>query len=118
MITKQKRKVGRCILQYTDDRSDYDDLLMELDTLLAKVNPEGYWYAEVKNFGWNNRDGHRYLKATDARTFLRGILPNCDCHFKIYGYPKGLAIQNWHHDSPTGNEWYYIKRITAKEFTQ
>lgn len=116
MLTKNKPKVGKCLIQYMDDKCDFDDFLYELDTLLQKKNPNGYWYAEVKNFGWLNQSGHRYLKATDGKTFLRQILPDTDCHFKVYAYPNGLAIQNYHHDSPTGNEWYYVVKITEEKY--
>lgn len=99
-----------------EDDFAWEDLLTELQTLLNEKNPEGYWFAKVVNFGWRNMNGHQEFQTTDARTFLRKILPDTDCHFNIFDYKKnGLAIQNYHHDSPTGKEWYYITPRKPKE---
>ncbi len=90
---------------------EWEYFLEALEERLQKKNPDGYWRAEVKNFGWRGLNGGKYFKAENAQDFLHAILPNCDCTFKIYNNGKGLSIQNWHHDSPTGNEWYYIKPV-------
>lgn len=42
---------------------------------------------------------------------------DCDCTFSIYNYGRGLAIQNFHHDSPMG-EWYYILPCSEKTYEQ
>jgi len=100
-----------------DSEIAWDDLLLNLQAYLNKINPLGYWKASVKNFGWRNLDGQKRFFADTTKNFLRVILPDCDCHFNIYKNGKrGIAIQNYHHDSPTGNEWYYIYPITEKEF--
>lgn len=91
--------------------AEWDYYTEYLSEILHKKNPDGYWQAIVNGFGWRNLDGHKVLHAENGVDFLRAILPNTQCTFKIYNYGKGIAIQNWHHDSPTGNEWYYITPI-------
>ena len=86
----------------------WDDLKEYLTEVIRKKNPDGYWKAVVSNFGWRNQDGYKYFYTEQGEEFLRKLLPDTDCTFKIYNYGRGLAIQNWHHDSPVGNEWYYI----------
>lgn len=103
-----------------DARFEWECLLGELDTLIKKFS--GYWWVEVTSFGWQALSGHQEFTAEDGQTFLQKLLPQTDCHFKIYydddmDIPnwlsenvkklKGLRIQNFHHDSPTGREWYY-----------
>ena len=115
------KKIGKLIIEWVgdserDDEFAWDDFLVNLDEELKKKNKDIYWYVEVENFGWMKRSGHKYFTAKDAREWLSAILPDADCHFKIYNYGKGLAIQNYHHDSPTGNEWYYVKPITESTY--
>lgn len=103
--------------------SDYsiywDDLLInlsdEMDNIARRNKYFGYWIAEVTNFGWLNRDGMKEFKATDSSDFLAEILPKTDCTFQIFRKANELKIRCWHHDSPTGNEYYYIRPMTAKE---
>jgi hypothetical protein len=100
-----------------DSEIAWDDLLLNLQAYLNKINPVRYWKVSVKNFGWRSLDGKKIFHAETSKEFLGAILPNCDCHFNIYKNGKHeIAIQNYHHDSPTGNEWYYIYPITEKEF--
>jgi len=88
----------------------WDDLTEFLTETLLDKNPGGEWSVGVRNFGWLNRDGYKNIVVKDGKDFLSEILPNTDCTFKISEWGKdGLAIQNWHHDSPMGNEWYYAK---------
>ena len=92
------------------DLCDYNyDCLCDYLTELMANNKHGGWVAEVKNFGWRSLNGHKYFQATNGRELLQAILPKTECTFKIYKYGKGVAIQNSHHDSPCGNEWYRIK---------
>ena len=92
-------------------------LTEELTELIRQRNPSGCWYAEVENFGWRSLDGYQYFTAETGLDLLRAVLPNTDCLFRIYDHKDtGFAIQNYHHDSPTGKEWYYIvpdERITC-----
>jgi len=60
------------------------------------------------NFGWREIGGHKLMSTDDGTDFLLQILPDTDCTFYIYAYgDDGLKINNFHHDSPTGREWYY-----------
>lgn len=99
---------------------EWDDLVEYLTELMKKKNYRNYykdrWIVEVKNFGWRSLDGHKCVTAETGAELLRGILPDCDCTFKIFHNGRtGLKIQNFHHDSPVGNEWYYIRPMTIKE---
>lgn len=94
----------------------WEDLLDSLSEKLKEINPTGRWHAEVKNFGWRGQNGWNEFDAGDAKTFLRKILPATECTFRIFIDPDNtLRIQNFHHDSPCGNEWYYIKAATEVE---
>jgi len=92
---------------------EWDDLLDFLTEKMLKKNPDGNWHAEVKGFGWQKLDGYTDFNAKTGRDFLDRILPDTDCTFKIYNDGKGFSINNFHHDSPTG-EWYYIKPVKNK----
>jgi len=94
----------------------WEFLLEDLNGIIKKRNPDGYWFAEVSNFGWRGLDGHSYCHADNAKDFLSKILPKTDCTFRIFNYGKGFAIQNFHHDSPMGKEWYYIKPIAVSTY--
>ena len=93
--------------------SSWECLCDGLTELMAK-NKHGGWLAEVKNFGWQARSGHKHFQAQKGRELLSAVLPETECSFKIFRYGRGLAIQNSHHDSPMGNEWYYITPKKAK----
>jgi hypothetical protein len=95
-------------------QSEWEYFLEVLDDLLKEKNPDGCWKAEVHGFGWRGLDGHSVFRAESAAGFLKKVLPKCDCTFIIYGYGRGLAINNFHHDSPTGREWYYLIPTTAR----
>jgi len=93
------------------------DILEKKNPDLKQENPIGYWKAEMKNFGWRSQDGGKVFEAHDAEAFLSQILPKCDCHFKIYNYGnRGIAIQNFHHDSNCGREYYYITAIKSSTY--
>lgn len=89
---------------------EWESLTGALTEWLDEINPGGeWWYAEVRNFGWRAQNGWKEFRAREGREFLREILPNTDCTFKVFIDPdKTVRIQNFHHDSPVGNEWYYI----------
>jgi len=95
---------------------EYDCLIMNLTEIIQRKNPKGYWRAAMENFGWRGTDGHNYLQAVDGTELLQGILPKTDCTFRIFNFGRGLAVQNFHHDSPVGKEWYYLKPMGERTF--
>jgi hypothetical protein len=113
MILFSDIPVGKLILKGTNtcDEFEYDDIC-DIITRYIKF-PE--WYCEVRGFGWMGRNGHKVFKSATGRSMLREVLPNTECSFKIYRYGRnGFAINNAHHDKPTGGEWYYIVPMTKK----
>lgn len=95
---------------------EWECLLEELDQLIKEVNSDGYWYCEVTNFGWRNQSGHAYLKFNTAQQMISRVLPKADCSFNIFREKNILKIQNYHHDSPVGNEWYKLTPTSQEEF--
>jgi len=89
---------------------EWEYLLDHLTDLMKERNPDGNWHAEMSNFGWRGTNGHKLFFAETGEELLRAILPKTDCQFKIFDYrATGLALQNYHHDAPTGKEWYHIE---------
>jgi hypothetical protein len=89
---------------------EWESLTACLTETLQKINPDGYWQAEVVNFGWRKQSGCAHFKAEDGADFLSHSLPNTDCSFRLFLDEDGtIRIQNFHHDAPTGNEWYSIR---------
>ncbi|MBS3954321.1 MAG: hypothetical protein KGZ88_15340 [Methylomicrobium sp.] len=85
-------------------------LTEQLTVLLNTLNPSGYWHAEVTHFGWRSRNGYKDFEADTGARFLASILPATDCTFKVFVTEDGtVRLQNFHHDAPTGNEWYTVK---------
>jgi len=86
-----------------------------LSEIMLKINPKGYecWMATVKGFGWRNSEGAKLFKAANSNELLSNVLPTYECTFHIFKEGDKLKIRNWHHDSPTGNEYYYISPIKA-----
>lgn len=99
--------------------ADWVDLCDSLTEIMKKINPKGQWHCNVQNFGWMARNGYKNLQATTGEKLLSGILPNTDCHFKVFirgkGFGRYIAIQNFHHDSPSGNEWYEVVRFNGRK---
>jgi hypothetical protein len=95
---------------------EWDNLDNCLTEIMDKKNKDIYWKVKVNNFGWRNLDGSKFLKAKSGKELLEGILPETECTFKIFNYRNGFAVQNYHHDSPTGNEWYYIVPCTYRTY--
>jgi hypothetical protein len=91
---------------------EWDYLCEALSEVIKDLNPDGKWSGQVENFGWRGQSGSNDFDADNGQDFLSKILPKTDCTFYIYKYKEGdlegLAINNYHHDSPTGKEWYYI----------
>jgi hypothetical protein len=92
-------------------QEEWQEFIECFGEILKERNPEGYWSVDVQCFGWRCIDGHAEFFADTAEEFIRRLLPNCDCTFRVYPDGKhGLKIQNFHHDSPVGKEWYYIEK--------
>jgi hypothetical protein len=89
-----------------------------LTEVMAKKNNDIYWCAEVTSFGWQSLNGKKIFKADTGEELLRQILPKTECTFKIFNYGRGIALQNWHHDSPVGKEWYYIMPIGYRTYVK
>ena len=104
------------IFEADDIDFEWDYLLQELNDLIEIVNPDGYWYCEVESFGWRKQSGHAYLEFSTAREMLSKVLPKTDCSFNIFRQKNNIKIQNYHHDSQTGSEWYELTKISQDEF--
>lgn len=90
---------------------EWDYLTESLTETLNALNPSGNWMAKVTGFGWRKQDGYKEIQADNGSDFLKSIFPETDCSFKLFQDEKGIKIQNFHHDSPTGNEWYDIQPV-------
>src|SRR3990167_8216641 len=113
----KKLKVEKPIFTWWPEDEDPDDLQFQWDEFIADFtqqmqtkNPDGNWDVVVKNFGWMKQCGIKELNdITTGSDLLAEILPNTECHFKIYHHQDdGFKINNFHHDSPYGSEWYYV----------
>jgi hypothetical protein len=98
-------------------RFHWRDLCGALTEMMEQRNPNGWWYAEMENFGWRKLDGHKAFRAGTGEKLLRQILPDTECTFHVYDYAggRGFAINNFHHDSPVGKEWYYVELLDHAE---
>ena len=101
------------------DQFLYDDAweymvehLTEAMVEVAGSEDDMVWLIQGTNLGWMNRSGTKASFAETGAKLLGDILPKTDCTFRIFKVKHGggeqLRIQNWHHDSPVGREWYYI----------
>ena len=99
--------------------SDAFDYLTETLTeeMKALKDYNGEWYATVSNFGWREMNGEKKFPADCGQELLHQILPRTECTYRIFKLEdgSGFSIQNFHHDSPTGNEWYKIVPYTEED---
>jgi hypothetical protein len=102
-------------VQNWDMDDDWRFMTEELDDYLCRIIDSEYWHGVVKGFGWRRLDGEKYFKAYGSRELLQAVLPDTDVTFYIYKYKNGIAINNFHHDAPTG-EWYFITPVTAETY--
>lgn len=100
----------------TDIDFEWECFLEDLNELLKEINPDGYFYCKVSNFGWRNQNGYAYLQIKSGKELIQKVLPNCDCSFNIFRENNKIKIQNYHHDSPMGNEWYELTSINQEQF--
>lgn len=96
--------------------SDFDeaweDFLWEVTYLMRnRDRRSAHWHCEVENFGWQERNGSTTFGALTGSELLMHVLPNTQCTFYIYVVDSTILIQNFHHDSPTGKEWYRLTPI-------
>lgn len=102
-----------------DTSFEWECFCDDLSELLNSLNRHGKWHATVENFGWQKLSGYTNIKTNDGQKFLSKLLPKTDCSFKVFvegkGFGRYIKIQNFHHDSPVGNEWYTIVRWSGKK---
>jgi hypothetical protein len=103
-------------LSENDIEWEWENTEEEITELLEEINPNGFWYCTVKNFGWRKTSGEAYLQFTNGRDFVIKVLPKTNCSFNIFREENKLKIQNYHHDSPTGDEWYELAPITEEKY--
>ena len=94
------------------------DYITEDLSMLMRDKPKytSYWKADVTSFGWRGLSGQSYFRADNGQELLSAVLPNTQNHFMIYNYRTGFAINNSHHDSPMGTEWYKIVPIAESTY--
>lgn len=82
----------------------------EIGLHLNGINTERLDYIIcVNNFGWRKIYGVKKVPLSEEADMLEAILPQCDCTFKVWFVPTGALVQNFHHDSPVGDEWYEVR---------
>ena len=82
-----------------------EDLTEQMKEIRSKFNDTDTFAAIVENFGWQNKSGWKEFDAEDGGAFLREVLPDTDCTFKIIIEEDRIRITNSHHD---GTETYTI----------
>jgi hypothetical protein len=97
-------------LTWSDGNEDpdvsWDDLCEALTELMTGHTQ---WHGRVENFGWQGTAGEKDFTAATGKELLAAVLPKTDCTFNIFHNEDGsIHIQNFHHDSPTGKEYYYL----------
>lgn len=108
------RTIGKYIANWngcdeTDELIDDEyEMFCESIESFENRNKSGYWKVEVENFGWNKRSGYMYVNAESMVELINRSLPDTENTFNVFHYKNGYAIQNYHHDSCTGKEFYYM----------
>jgi len=99
------------------DEFEWEMIAEDIATLFEEKNPEGYFFCKVENFGWRKMDGFLFAELHTGQDLVTKVLPNTACTFKIFlEKDNTIKIQNFHHDSPTGDEWYTLTPITQEQF--
>ena len=90
----------------------WEDLIADLGGWMDEQETDE-WHAMVENFGWQNLGGEKEFRASTGEQLLQQILPRTECKYHIWKIEddKALRLRNWHHDSPTGNEYYTIRPV-------
>lgn len=96
---------------------EWNSLCDRLTELMNRINPDGCrWDAQVHNFGWRSLDGRKdAFSAETGRELLEAVLPRTDCKFHVFDEGDHIRIRNWHHDSPSGDEYYIIEVHRSEE---
>lgn len=88
----------------------YDLINEELETHLQSINASRFPYVCcVNNFGWRLLNGVKKIELKEESRILNAFLPDTECYFKIWLTPAGFLLQNFHHDSCDGSEWYEVR---------
>jgi len=101
----------------TDDSWNifYKDELDLLTSEIEKRNRFGNWHIEGENIGWRNRKGSKDVVAKTGGELIDSIAPNSDFSFEVRDFGgKGLYIKLFHHDSPTGEDYYITPNKNIK----
>ena len=101
-----------------------EDLTEEIRRLTHSQTAPGhidvpmYFRLEMNNFGWRELNGHKYVRVMSGRELIAAILPNCECTYRFFKVKHGgkLVMQNSHHDSPVGREFYIILPISERTY--
>ena len=99
----------------------WESMIEGMDEVLKTLFKGRHIRAEVNNFGWRGSDFQTdWFLYESPQKMLDKILPKTDCTFKIWlredpFYGKHLTFQNFHHDSPVGNEWYKVYTLPDTE---
>ena len=63
---------------------------------------------EISRLSQSGRSLAKRLTATSDDVSGAVVLSTCN-RFEVYLDKDEIRIENWHHDAPTGGEWYTIK---------
>jgi hypothetical protein len=93
----------------------WESFCEDLTNLMETVNPgePKVWRVNMRGFGWMKEDSDGTVTANDGEELRQKVLPNTDCHFRVYKEGRGIKINNSHHDAPMGGEVYYLTPFDA-----
>jgi len=101
-----KHTTGKPSLEWEGEESegDWEDLIHSLSEIMGKTTS---WRCRGEDLGWLRMSGAIRFEANNPTDLLREILPKTECSFKVFLTDNGFSINNFHHDSPTG-EWLHL----------
>lgn len=96
----------------------FDDACYEITTWMEKNNQYDF-FCWINDFGWRSQYGHKLFHVRNGLEFIGAVLPNTPCNWYVYNHTKDdkeyfLRMRVYHHDSPTG-ETYYFRKPTEEE---
>jgi len=99
------------------DEMNHQDAIDELSTYIKEnCLDQNAFVINVEGFGWRNTSGIKMSILENGSELLQSVLPRTQCTWKAYKDGNKLVIRNWHHDSPMGNEYYYIEPVDIDTF--